>query len=428
MAGADRMTIEEVVKQVMVREHGDVVRAALEAVCRALMEGEVSELIGAELGERRPEDRVTHRNGYRLREWQTRAGTIDLQIPKIRQGSYFPGFLEPRRRSEQALLAVVQQAYVCGVSTRRVDQLVESLGLRISKSEVSRVCQALDEHVDAFRTRPLEGRYPYVFLDAKVEKVRAGGRVVNKALVIAHGVHETGRREILSIDVGEAETEAFWTSFLRGLVARGLVGVQLAISDAHAGLKAAIAKVLGCAWQRCTVHFLRDCFGHARKDQHGLLGALIRPIFAAESLAQARDRLSEAVAHLDGRLSKIATLLEDAEPDILAFYAFPAAHWTKLRSTNPLERFNKEIGRRTDVVGIFPDDRSLIRLAGMLCIEQNDCHEGFADRVSGLSSPRRRLGACQSDRFDARRSTCSISASTGAPAAPRGARSARAAS
>jgi putative transposase len=372
MAGADRMTIEEVVRDVMVREHGDVVRAALEAVCAQLMEGEVAELVGAELGERRPEDRMTHRNGYRAREWQTRAGTVELQIPKLRRGSYFPSFLEPRRRSEQALLGVIQQAYVCGVSTRRVDQLVESLGLRVSKSEVSRVCQALDEHVEAFRTRPLEGAYPYVFLDAKVEKVRDGGRVVNKALVIAHGVHETGRREILSIDVGEAETEAFWTAFLRGLVKRGLVGVQLAISDAHAGLKAAIAKVLGCAWQRCTVHFLRDCLGHARRDQHGLLAALIRPIFNADALAQARDRLSEAVAHLDGRLGKVATMLEDAEPDILAFYAFPAAHWRKLRSTNPLERFNKEIGRRTDVVGIFPDDQSLIRLAGMLCIEQND--------------------------------------------------------
>jgi transposase-like protein len=269
-------------------------------------------------------------------------------------------------------LSVVQQAYVCGVSTRRVDQLVESLGLRISKSEVSRVCQALDEHVEAFRTRPLEGAYPYLFLDAKVEKVRDGGRVVNKALVIAHGVHETGRREILSIDVGEAETEAFWITFLRSLVKRGLVGVQLAISDAHAGLKAAIAKVLGCSWQRCTVHFLRDCLGHARRDRHGLLAALIRPIFNADSHAQARDRLSEAVAHLDGRLSKVAAMLEDAEPDILAFYAFPPDHWRKLRSTNPLERFNREIGRRTDVVGIFPDDAALVRLAGMLCIEQND--------------------------------------------------------
>jgi putative transposase len=372
MAGADRMTIEEVVKQVLVDEHGDLVRAALEAVCRELMEGEVSELVGAELGERRPDDRLTHRNGYRPREWQTRAGTVELQIPKLRRGSYFPSFLEPRRRSEQALLAVIQQAYVCGVSTRRVDQLVESLGLRVSKSEVSRICQALDEHVEAFRTRPLDGAYPYLFLDAKVEKVRDGGRVVNKALVIAHGVHETGRREILSIDVGEAETEAFWADFLRGLVKRGLVGVQLAISDAHAGLKAAIAKVLGCSWQRCTVHFLRDCLGHARRDQHGVLAALIRPIFNADSQAQARDRLSEAVAHLDGRLSKVVVLLEDAEADILAFYAFPAAHWRKLRSTNPLERFNREVGRRTDVVGIFPDDQSLIRLAGMLCIEQND--------------------------------------------------------
>jgi len=372
MAGADRMTIEEVVRKVLLDEHADVIREAVKAVAAELMELEVSELIGAERGERRPEDRATHRNGYRARRWDTRAGEIELQIPKIRQGSYFPSILEPRRRSEQALLAVVQQAYVCGVSTRRVDQLVESLGLRISKSEVSRICALLDEHVQAFRTRPLGGRYPYLFLDAKVERVRDGGRVVNKALVIAHGVHESGRREILGLDVGEAETEAFWTDFLRDLVGRGLVGVQLAISDAHAGLKAAIAKVLGSAWQRCTVHFLRDCLGHARKDQHGLLAALIRPIFNADSQAQARDRLSEAVAHLDGRLGKVATMLEQAESDILAFYAFPAAHWRKLRSTNPLERFNREIGRRTDVVGIFPDDHALIRLAGMLCIEQND--------------------------------------------------------
>src|SRR5688500_19033954 len=325
MAGADRMTIEEVVRKVLLDEHADVIREAGKAVAAELMELEVSELIGAERGERRPEDRATHRNGYRPRRWGTRAGEIELQIPKIRQGSYFPSILEPRRRSEQALLAVVQQAYVCGVSTRRVDQLVESLGLRISKSEVSRVCEALDEHVEAFRTRPLEGRYPYLFLDAKVEKVRDGGRVVNKALVIAHGVHETGRREILGLDVGEAETEAFWTDFLRGLVKRGLVGVQLAISDAHAGLKAATAKVLGCSWQRCTVHFLRDCLGHARRDQHGVLDALIQPVFNAESLAEARDRLSEAVAALEGKLPKVAALLESAEDDVLAFYAFPAA-------------------------------------------------------------------------------------------------------
>src|SRR5207342_2890769 len=226
MAETKRMTADQVVSYLLEEEGVDFLRESLTWVVQQLMEVEVSELVGAERGER-SEERLTHRNGYRPRRWDTRAGEIELAIPKLRQGSYFPSFLEPRRRSEQALVAVVQQAYVCGVSTRRVDQLVESLGLRISKSEVSRVCQALDEHVDAFRTRPLEGRYPYVFLDAKVEKVRDGGRVVNKALVVAHGVHESGRREILSIDVGEAETEAFWTEFLRGLVKRGLIGVQL---------------------------------------------------------------------------------------------------------------------------------------------------------------------------------------------------------
>jgi putative transposase len=372
MAGADRMAIEEVVRKVLVDEHADVLRESVRWLAGQLMEIEVSELIGAQHGERRPEDRATHRNGYRPRRWDTRAGEIELQIPKIRQGSYFPSFLQPRKRSEQALLSVVQQAYVCGVSTRRVDQLVESLGLRVSRSEVSRICAGLDEQVQAFRTRPLEGRYVYLFLDAKVEKVRDGGRVQRKCVVIAHGVNETGRREIIGLDVGEAETEAFWTDFLRDLVARGLVGVQLVISDAHEGLKNAIAKVLGAPWQRCTVHFLRDCLGHARRDQHGLLAALIRPIFNADCLDQARDRLSEAVATLEGKLPKVVALVESAEDDILAFYAFPPDHRRKIRSTNPLERFNREIGRRTDVVGIFPDDRSLIRLASMLAIEQND--------------------------------------------------------
>jgi putative transposase len=256
-----------------------------------------------------------------------------LQIPKLRRGSYFPSFLQPRKRSERALVSVVQQAYVCGVSTRRVDQLVESLGLRISKSEVSRICALLDEQVQAFRQRPLEGRYPYVFVDAKVERVRDGGRARRKCVVIAHGGHETGHRELIGLDVGEAKTEAFWREFLRGLVARGLVGVQLAISDAHPGLKAALAQVLGAPWQRCTVHFLRDCLGHARRE-HGVLAAVIRPIFNATSGAEARDRLSAAVAHLDGKLGKVAALLEEAEDDVLAFYAFPADHWRKLRSTH----------------------------------------------------------------------------------------------
>jgi putative transposase len=372
VAGKERMAIEEVVRKVLLEDHADVVRESVRWVAQQLMESEVSELIGAELGERRPDDRATHRNGYRPRRWDTRAGEIELQIPKLRQGSYFPSFLQPRKRSEQALVAVVQQAYVCGVSTRRVDQLVESLGLRVSRSEVSRICQGLDEQVHAFRTRPLEGRYPYLFVDAKVEKVRDGGRVQRKCVVIAHAVHETGRREIIGLDVGEAETEAFWREFLRGLVQRGLIGVQLAISDAHPGLKAALAQVLGCPWQRCTVHFLRDALGHARKDQHGLLAALIRPIFRAESGEEARRRLGEAVSQLERPLPKVAAMLEEAEEDILAFYAFPSEHWPKLRSTNPLERFNREIGRRTDVVGIFPDDASLIRLVSMLAIEAND--------------------------------------------------------
>jgi putative transposase len=371
MAGMDRMTIAEVVREVLRDEHADVIRESVRAVAQELMEVEISELIGAQHGER-TEDRATHRNGYRPRRWDTRAGEIELQIPKMRQGSYFPSFLQPRKRSEQALVSVVQQAYVCGVSTRRVDQLVESLGLRISKSEVSRISGLLDEQVQAFRQRPLEGRYPYVFVDAKIEKVRAGGRVARKCVVIAHAVHETGRREIIGLDVGEAETEAFWTEFLRSLVARGLVGVQLAISDAHPGLKAAIARVLGSPWQRCTVHFLRDLRGHCRKDQHDALGALIRQLFTAADGAEARRRLTDAIAQLEPRLPKIARLLNDAEDDVLAFYAFPSEHWPKLRSTNPLERFNREIGRRTDVVGIFPDDPSLIRLVSMLAIEAND--------------------------------------------------------
>jgi putative transposase len=316
MAESQRMTIDEVVAKLLSEEHVDLVRESLAWVVAQLMEAEVTDLVGAELGERTP-DRATHRNGYRPRRWDTRAGEIELQIPKLRRGSYFPSFLEPRKRSEQALLNVVQQAYVCGVC-----------------SEVSRISAGLDEQVQAFRSRPLEGQYPYLWLDAKVEKVRDGGRVRRKCLVISHGVHETGRREVIGLDVGEAETEAFWREFLRDLVKRGLAGVQLAISDAHEGLKSAIAQVLGCPWQRCTVHFLRDCLGHARREEHGALAALIRPIFNQGGREEARDRLSEAVAALDGRLPKVCEALERAEEDILAFYAFPADHWRKLRSTN----------------------------------------------------------------------------------------------
>jgi putative transposase len=372
MAEVQRMTVEEVVSYFLEGEGVDVLRDSLRWVCQQLMEWEVSELVGASRGERAPEERLTHRNGYRQRAWQTRAGEIELAIPKIRRGSYFPSFLEPRKRSEQALVAVVQEAYVAGVSTRKVDQVVESLGLRISKSEVSRICQGLDEQVEAFRNRPLEGRYPYLWLDAKIERVRDGGRVVQKALVLAYAVHETGYREVIGLDVGECETEAFWRSFLRLLVKRGLTGVQLVVSDAHAGLKKAIGQVLGCPWQRCTVHFLRETLGHVRKDQQGMVAALVRPIFNADDRDAARKLVSDALERLRKPLPKVAALLEDAEEDLLAFYAFPAMHWPKLRSTNPLERVNREVGRRTDVVGIFPNDKALIRLATSVVIEQND--------------------------------------------------------
>jgi len=372
MAETKRMTTEQVVGYLLEGEGLDFLRESLSWVVQQLMEAEVSELVGAAHGERAPEERLTHRNGYRTRSWSTRAGEIELAIPKLRRGSYFPSFLEPRKRSEQALVAVVQEAYVAGVSTRKVDQVVESLGLRISKSEVSRICQGLDEQVEAFRNRPLEGRYPYLWLDAKVEKVRDGGRVVPKALVLAYAVHESGYREVVGLDVGECETEAFWRSFLRGLIKRGLAGVQLVVSDAHAGLKAAIAQTLDCPWQRCTVHFLRETLGHVRKDQQGMVAALLRPIFNADDRDQARDLVDDALERLRKPLPKVAALLEEAEEDLLAFYSFPLMHWPKLRSTNPLERVNREIGRRTDVVGIFPNDNALIRLAASVVIEQND--------------------------------------------------------
>jgi putative transposase len=372
MAETKRMTAEQVVGYLLEGEGLDFLRESLSWVVQQLMEAEVSELVGAGRGERAPEERLTHRNGYRTRAWSTRAGELELAIPKLRRGSYFPSFLEPRKRSEQALVSVVQEAYVAGVSTRKVDQVVESLGLRISKSEVSRICQGLDEQVDAFRNRPLEGRYPYLWLDAKVEKVRDGGRVVRKALVLAYGVHESGYREVIALDVGEAETEAFWRSFLRSLVERGLSGVQLVVSDAHAGLKKAIGQVLGCPWQRCSVHFLREALGHVRKDQQGMVAALLRPIFNADTGELARDLVGDALERLQKPLPKVAALLEEAEEDLLAFNAFPLDHRPKLRSTNPLERVNREIGRRTDVVGIFPNDRALLRLAASVVIEQND--------------------------------------------------------
>src|SRR6202171_2303821 len=291
------MTVADVVAQVRDGQLEDLVREAVALVARELMEVEISEQIGAGLGELAPETRSTHRNGYRPRAWETRVGEIELLIPKKRQGSsYFPSFLEPRRRSEQAIVAVVLEAYVNGVSTRKVDRLVEQLGIDgMTKDRVSALCRALDEQVQAFRQRPLEGAYPYLWLDAKQVKVRDFGRVVSKAVVVAYAVHESGVREVIGLDIGEVESGSFWVEFLRSLKRRGLSGVRLAVSDQHEGLKAAIARVLGCPWQRCTVHFLRDMVMHCRRDQRGLVSAALREIFNAERYQQDKESVTNVI-------------------------------------------------------------------------------------------------------------------------------------
>jgi putative transposase len=373
MAESQSMTTPEVVAKTLITEHSDFLREAVAIVAAQLMESEIGAEIGAGRGERSAE-RATHRNGYRERLWETRVGEIELAVPRKRSGeAYFPSFLEPRRPCEQAIVSVVMEAYVNGVSTRKVDRLVEQLGISsMSKDRVSALCRELDQRVEAFRSRPLEGAFPYLWLDAKHLKVRDRGSVRSKALVIAYAVHETGCREVIGIDIGETETEAFWVAFLRELVARGLSGVRLAISDEHQGLKAAIARVLACPWQRCTVHFVRNMHGHCRRDERGLVSAALREIFDAADAEVARERFGAVLERVGPTVPKVAELLEDAEEDLLAFYRFPQSHWSKLRSTNPLERVNREVGRRADVVGIFPNDASAIRLAGALLIEQND--------------------------------------------------------
>jgi len=379
MAESQSMTTAEVVAKTLITEHADFLREAVALVARELMEAEITAEIGAGRGEVSAE-RQTHRNGYRPRTWETRVGELELLVPRKRSGeAYFPSFLEARRPAEQAIVSVVMEAYVNGVSTRKVDRIVEQLGIGgMTKDRVSALCRALDERVEAFRERPLEGEFPYLWLDAKHLKVRSGVHVRSKALVVAYAVHETGRREVIGIDLGEVETEAFWIEFLRSLRARGLEGVRLAVSDHHEGLKAAIARILACPWQRCTVHFVRNMLGHCRRSERGLVSAALREIFDAEDLERARARLGEILERFHGPVPKVAELLEAAEEDLLAFYRFPAAHWSKLRSTNPLERLNKEIGRRSDVVGIFPNDASAIRLVGAMLIEQND--EWLVDR------------------------------------------------
>jgi putative transposase len=350
----------------------DFLRQMIGFTAQRLMALEVETLTGAEPGAR-TSDRLNQRNGYRDRDWETRAGTVELRIPKLRKGSYFPGFLEPRRMSEKALTAVIQEAYVQGVSTRSVDDLVQAMGMSgISKSQVSRLCGEIDEKVQTFLNRPLEGDWPYVWLDATYVKVRQGGRIVSVAVTIAIGVNNDGRREVLGMAVGSSEAETFWTEFLRTLARRGLRGVKLVISDAHEGLKAAITRVLNATWQRCRVHFMRNVLAHAGRNGHRLVAAFIGTIFAQETKASAKTQWRHVVDKLRVGHHKLAAFMDQAEEDVLAFMDFPAAHRAKLHSTNPIERLNGEIKRRTNVVGIFPNDEAIVRLVGALLMEQND--------------------------------------------------------
>lgn len=369
----DRILLLEQLRKAGVDGDVDFLRDGLKMLAEAFMDLEIKSKTGAELYERSGE-RQSYRNGYRERVWDTRAGTVPLRIPRLRMGSYFPSLLEPRRRAERALLAVIQEAYVLGVSTRKMETLVQALGMDgISKSEVSRICGELDEEVNKWRRRPLEGEYPYLWLDATYVKVREGGVVMSQAIVIAYGVRETGEREVLGIDVGLGEDGAFWTEFLRGLLSRGLCGVRLVISDAHLGLREAIAIVLGgAAWQRCRVHFMRNALARVPRAAQNKVAATIRSIFAQPDKESAHRQLRFVADLLRPRHYRVTELLEEAEEDLLAHMWFPPEHWRKLYSTNPLERVNKEIKRRTNVVGIFPNRNAVIRLVGALLMEQQD--------------------------------------------------------
>ena len=354
----------------------DFLRAVAEAVLQLLMEHDVEGLVGAGRYER-GDGRLTWRNGYRDRELKTRLGTLNLRVPKLRQGSYFPGFLEPRRTSEKALVAVIQEAWIGGVSTRRVDELVQAMGLSgISKSTVSKLCKEIDERVRDFLDRPLEGEWPYLWLDATYLKVRQGGRIVSVAAIVAVAVNTDGRREIIGLGLGPSEAETFWTEFLRGLKGRGLDGVKLVISDAHTGLKAAIARVFDATWQRCRVHWIRNALAHGPKGQHTVVAAAIRQAFNQPDRDSASQTWRHVADQLRGRWPKLAALMDESEADVLAYMSFPAQHRTKLHSTNPLERLNKELKRRADVVGIFPNEEAIIRLIGAVLFEQNDDWQG----------------------------------------------------
>jgi len=350
----------------------DLLREMIGFTAQRLMELEVEGLTGASYGEKSPE-RFVQRNGYRDRIWETRAGTVELRIPKLRKGSYFPGFLEPRRLAEKALAAVVQEAYVHGVSTRSVDDLVKAMGMTgISKSQVSRLCAEIDERVKAFLSRPIEGDWPYLWIDATYVKVRQSGRIVSVAVIVAVGVNGDGRREVLGMDIGPSEAETFWTEFLRKLARRGLRGVKLVISDAHEGIKAAIAKVLHACWQRCRVHFMRNALAHAGRQGRRVVAAFIGTAFVQDDAEAARTQWRQVADQLRAKVPKLAALMDEAEADVLAFMTFPKDHRAKIHSINPLERLNGEIKRRTDVVGIFPNEDAITRLIGALLLEQND--------------------------------------------------------
>src|SRR5271165_616830 len=365
----DMMALRELLEK---GSDASFLREMIGFAAQRLMELETEGRCGARHGERSA-DRRNQRNGYRERDRETRAGTVELRIPKLRKGSYFPGFLEPRRMAEKALTAVIQEAYIQGISTRSVDDLVKAMGMTgVSKSQVSRLCEEIDERVKAFLERPIEGDWPYLWIDATYVKCRQNGRVVSVAVCIAVAVNTDGRREILGIHIGASEAETFWLEFLRTLKRRGLAGVKLVISDAHEGIKAAVAKVFQATWQRCRVHFMRNALAHAGKSGRRVVAAFIATAFAQDNAAAAKAQWRQVADQVRSKLPKLAALLDEAEEDVLAYMTFPKEHRTKLHSTNPLERVNGEVKRRTEVVGIFPNEAAIVRLVGAILLEQND--------------------------------------------------------
>lgn len=372
-ATPNSMTVGDLVGKILGEGNPDFLKQALMTLVDQFMTVEVDKLVGAGKHER-TDERSNQRNGTRSRRWDTRVGTLELAIPKLRKGSYFPSFLEPRRRAEQAFVSIIQEAYVHGVSTRKVEDLVQAMGVdNLSKSEVSRICQGLDEQVEAFRQRPLTRRYPYVWLDATHLKVREGGRVTSNAVVVAYALNDDGYRELVGVDAGCSESESFWLEFLRSLVSRGLTGVQLVVSDAHAGLTKAIRSVFsGASWQRCTVHFMRNVQAKVPKSAQAMVTAAVRTIFLQPDRASADAQLRHIADMLQPRYPDVSRMLWDAHEDVLAHFAFPALHRSKIRSTNLLERLNREIARRADVVGIFPNRVALLRLITMVLVEQHD--------------------------------------------------------